>query len=81
MGRTIIVEKLTRPTIEGQDELVAEVRELADCWMTPIKWFLEDETLPANPTETKRVKRQAPSIKSQQQTISPNIHIEICIPK
>lgn len=59
MGRTLIVEELTRPTIENQKEVVAEVGESADCWMTPIKKFLEDGTFPANPTEAKRIKRQA----------------------
>lgn len=48
------------PTINKQKEDVAEVREPAKCWMTPITKYLEQEILPTNPNEAKRIKRQAP---------------------
>lgn len=59
MKHTVIVEELTHPVIDNQDELITEVGEPNDCWMTPIKKFLQDGTLPTNPIEAKRIKRQA----------------------
>jgi len=39
--------------------MVVGERHPSDTWMTPIKAYIADETLPADPTEAQRIKRSS----------------------
>lgn len=60
LGRAVLIEELTSPTMERKINLIAEVEKHKDCWMTTLFKYLKEGRLPFDKALAKKVKLKSP---------------------
>lgn len=60
LRQAIIIEEFLNPSIDNQVNILREIEEMEECWMTPIFQYLTQETLHRDKVSTRRIKLKAP---------------------